>query len=96
MVVDGTEDGLTLKVALIQRSVSARVRAGENSGRHLEYAHVVRAFKRLSLGSRPDGLTGLYMPGDVKPEELDVVANVQDEDLNVLGATRTLPTEGMN
>lgn len=73
--------------ALVERGLSQSVRSGENAGRMLRHANVVRAFK-----SAPAETTRSFefdAPSDIDPAEASVIVYVQDQaSLRILGATR--------
>jgi hypothetical protein len=80
-----------LVVALLEHSVSADVRAGENAGRRLHHTNVVRAFVAEPAASR--GTVRLQAPASMQDGE--VVAYLQRRHdgaagMPVLGATRAL------
>ncbi len=83
--------GAVLNVALVERSVSSRVQAGENAGKTLQHANVVRAFV-----TQPLVLTGavtLAWPTSMPRDGAQLVAYAQQPSaghgMPVLGATQT-------
>ncbi|MGB3546970.1 MAG: DUF1223 domain-containing protein, partial [Saprospiraceae bacterium] len=77
-----------LVVALVQRHAETSVPRGENKGRTLSHANVVRSWARAVLsGSDTAGTLSIALPGDVLSADLDLVAFVQrDSDWAILGA----------
>jgi hypothetical protein len=69
-----------LYAALVDPSDSTEVRSGENGGRHLQHAGVVRSLQRVgslkNLASGPVSFS-LKAPGDAKPTEMRVVVFAQ-------------------
>lgn len=76
-----------LQVALVERGLSQSVSRGENAGRTLRHANVVRAFK--TVPARRKQVVSLKAPSDLDPERASIIAYVQDlESKAVLGAAR--------
>lgn len=85
-----------LNVALVESNLSTDVRRGENAGRTLHHAPVVRVFQTIDLpGDDAEGRTTLTLPPDTRPEHTAVIAFVQSTDtLHIHGADRAaLPAE---
>ncbi len=79
-----------LYAALVDPIAVTDVRKGENGGRHLQHAGVVRSLQRVgslkNLGTSPISFS-LTAPGDTKPEEMRVVVFAQQSGPGaVLGA----------
>jgi hypothetical protein len=72
----GAPAGAVLDVAVVERSASSEVRAGENAGKTLHHANVVRAFVTAPLAS-PSGSVSLHLPQTLRREDADVIAYVQ-------------------
>lgn len=66
--------GAVVHVALVQREAVSDVARGENRGRALRHANVVRAFETATT---PSGRVRLALPAGVGAEEAFVVAYVQ-------------------
>ncbi len=82
--VAGAPAGAVLHLALVQREASQAVRRGENRGRTLQHAHVVRGFRTVPAAT---GATMLVLPDGVAPRDVLVAAYVQQGDVGmVLGA----------
>ena len=78
-----------LRVALVERNLVVPVKRGENSGRVLEHDHVVRDWQTHSLDRQTHGSIALAIPSDAKPENLAVIAYVQDaESWAIVNAAR--------
>jgi hypothetical protein len=80
----GAPAGAVLDVAVVERTATTEVRAGENSGKTLHHADVVRAFTTTPLASpsgtpdgTPRGTVTLRLPASLRPEDADVIAYVQ-------------------
>ena len=72
----GAPAGSVLSVAVVERSVSTSVRAGENAGRTLRHANVVRAFVGATL-SAPTGSVVVHPPASLSRDAGEVIAYVQ-------------------
>ena len=88
----GAPAGSVLNLAVVERAASTVVAAGENAGKTLRHANVVRAFVTAPLASSP-GSVRLPVPAGLRREEADVIAYVQrapggDGHMAILGATR--------
>ena len=64
-----------VNVALVQRSATSQVRAGENAGRTLQHVDIVRGF--TSGTSAGPGMLRLEMPRGLRREDAQIVAFVQ-------------------
>ena len=67
-----------LQVALVQDSATTEVAAGENRGRTLHHANVVRALETVDLHSTGEGYIDLVPPAGLALSAARVVAFVQD------------------
>ena len=80
--------GVEVHLALVARDVSQRVRRGENAGRTLPHANVVRAFTTVPAGTETATLT---LPGDVDPANSLLIGYVQDlATRQILGAAQVM------
>jgi hypothetical protein len=85
--VEGAPAGAVLNLAVVESGLSTRVPRGENAGRSLRHANVVRAFRTVALDGKADGAARVEIPAAVKAENADVIAYVQrPADMAVLGA----------
>jgi hypothetical protein len=75
-------DNLSLIVAVVQRSATTNVKAGENSGRTLAHVQIVRAIVTSTVkGGDKGGDKGagyLPLPRGVNPHDEDLIAYLQD------------------
>jgi hypothetical protein len=76
----------TLRLAVVERGLSQNVTRGENAGRTLRHANVVRSFETVS--ARRQGTTQLSLPDAVDRSQAYVIGYVQAPSLAVLGAAR--------
>lgn len=84
----GAPPDAILYVALVEPFATSRVTRGENAGKTLDHANVVRALDAAPLAA-PSGVRALALPRDVPRESLEVVAWVQvPATMQVLAATR--------
>jgi hypothetical protein len=78
-----------LQVALVQLDAVSQVKAGENRGRTLRHANVVRAFQTVLLEGQKSGHTALSLPKGEQARGDAVIAFLQDSGtMAVRGATR--------
>jgi hypothetical protein len=82
----------TLRIAVVERGLSQDVSRGENAGRTLQHANVVRAFETVS--ARPSGTAEVEIPEAVDRSRASVIGYVQSPSLAVLGAARVDLKEG--
>jgi hypothetical protein len=93
----GAPAGSVLNVVVVERSASTSVRAGENAGRTLQHANVVRSFVMLTMSSST-GSVGVQLPASLPRDGSELIAYVQRVSADgggmpILGATRSpLPT----
>jgi hypothetical protein len=88
----GAPVGAVLNVAVVERSASTSVRAGENAGKTLHHANVVRAFLAAPFRA-PAGSVVLQLPPSLAREGAEVIAYLQQPSTDhggmpILGATR--------
>ncbi|TNE48464.1 MAG: DUF1223 domain-containing protein [Deltaproteobacteria bacterium] len=82
---------LRLQVSLVEWGLQSRVTRGENAGRTLKNANVVREFKSLSARKALRGVTTLSMKRVQRRSKSAAIAFVQDlRTMRVLGAQRLL------
>ena len=82
--VEGAPEGARLHLALVQDEAAQDVTRGENRGRRLSHARVVRAFATVAAGR---GTATLGAPADLDLDGSRVVAYVQPGEVgSVLGA----------
>jgi hypothetical protein len=72
----GAPAGSVLNIAVVERSVDVSVRAGENAGRKLHHANVVRSFVVVPI-SAPDGVTTVRVPASLRHDDGEVIAYAQ-------------------
>jgi len=70
----------SLIVALVQRSASTDVKAGENSGRTLSHVQIVRNFSSTAIGAGAGGTGSLQLPPGLAGADEELIAFVQSDD----------------
>ncbi len=70
----------SLIVALVQRSATTDVKAGENNGRTLSHVQIVRNFSSIAVGAGAGGTGSLQLPQGVAAGDEELIAFVQHED----------------
>ena len=79
-------DGAVVHLALVEDDTSQDVTRGENRGRRLVHARVVRAFETVEAGA---GTATLRLPSDLEAEGARIVGYVQDGPVGrILGGTQ--------
>jgi len=76
---DGIKKGVSLVVALVQRSAVTNVKAGENDGRTLSHVQIVRGIHVIETDGKGSGTGRMDWPAGVKPGDLEVIAFLQDK-----------------
>jgi hypothetical protein len=84
--VGGAPEGARLHLALVEDDTAQDVTRGENRGRRLAHARVVRAFETVAAG---DGSATLMAPAGLDLDHARVVGYVQPDEVGpVLGAAQ--------
>lgn len=88
----GSPPGAVASVAIVERSASTSVRAGENAGRTLHHANVVRVFVTAPFRAS-SGSVVLQIPSSLPRDGAELIAYVQQPSsdrggMPVLGAAR--------
>jgi hypothetical protein len=86
--VSAAAPNTTLQIALVERQAASEVTSGENTGRTLRHANVVRAFRTVSMFDSTAGQVAFPIGSD-KTTRYEVIAYLQDQTtLRVSAATR--------
>jgi hypothetical protein len=87
---EGTKKGLSLVVALVQRSATTNVKSGENGGHSLSHVQIVRNLQSVSLNGKSNGAGHMDWSAAMTTGEAEVIAFLQDEDSGeIVAATRS-------
>jgi hypothetical protein len=70
----------SLIVALVQRSATTDVKAGENNGRTLSHVQIVRNFSSIAIGMGASGAGSLAIPKGLATGDEELIAFVQHDD----------------
>ena len=90
--VVGQGSGDRLQVAMVQPQAANEVPRGENQGRTLTHANVVRSLRTVVLDRTGKGHLSVPLADDVPLDKLEVVAFTQDKDtMRIGGARRVVP-----
>ena len=77
-----------LNVALVENNLSNNIASGENAGRYLKHANVVREFRSVAL-SNPTEIK-LPLPADLNKENSTIIAYLQEDGIGqILDAHQT-------
>lgn len=85
--VYGQSENTVLRIAIVEKHAETSVSRGENSGRMLSHANVVRAFRSIKVGAEGEGNVRLKKPGDLKSQNMEIIAYLQEVDsMEILAA----------
>jgi hypothetical protein len=80
----------SLLVAIVQRSATSQVKAGENSGRTLSHVQIVRQLQTMKVDANGSGTGDLPLPAGVGASDEEIIAFLQDNDNgHIIAATRS-------
>ena len=80
----------SLLVAIVQRSATSQVKAGENSGRTLSHVQIVRQLQTVKVDANGAGAGYLPLPAGVNTADVEIIAFLQDNDNgHIIAATRS-------
>ncbi|QQL49804.1 DUF1223 domain-containing protein [Mucilaginibacter ginkgonis] len=74
----GNESNTSLVVAVVQKSATTKVEAGENSGRTLAHVQIVRQLQTLTL-KKPSGNGNIELSKGLNTKNLEVIAFLQNQ-----------------
>jgi hypothetical protein len=74
----GGEKGLSLVVALVQRSAVTNVKAGENGGKTLSHVQIVRGLQVTDTGGKDSGSGRMDLPAGIKAGDVELIAFLQN------------------
>jgi hypothetical protein len=81
-------NNLSLIVAVVQRSATTNVKAGENNGRTLAHVQIVRAFTTSNVNGKDKGAGSLQLPQGISPRDEEIIAFLQNNDSgHIIAAT---------
>jgi hypothetical protein len=79
-----------LLVAIVQKSASSQVKAGENSGHTLSHVQLVRQLQTTNVDANGNGAGYLPLPAGVETADEEIIAFLQDSDNgHIIAATRS-------
>ncbi len=81
-----------LNIAIVENSAGNEVPRGENAGKSLSHANVVRALETVELDAQGKGRQVMEIPGEMAVGSFSVIAWVQDRTtMHIAGARRIVP-----
>ncbi|WPU97292.1 DUF1223 domain-containing protein [Mucilaginibacter sp. cycad4] len=84
-----------LLIAVVQKTAISKVDRGENSGRTLSHAQIVRDLKTVALNQAKKGQTTINLPKGFAPQGWEVVGFIQDKaNGEILTATKMALNSG--
>ncbi len=91
--IAGATNNVSLLLALVQKSATTNVKAGENGGRTLAHVQIVRSLQTIDLDGKNSGTTNIAIPSTLNNQSLEVIAFLQD---NSNGQILTAAKSGLN
>lgn len=82
----GEPDNVRLVVAFVQKHAISHVLRGENKGRTLSHAAIVRDLRVFSISQQKTGRISLKLPQDFDPSSWDIVSFLQNPLTGVIDA----------
>jgi len=81
---------ISLLVAIVQRSATSQVSAGENNGHTLSHVQIVRQLQTTKINSTGSGAGSLSLPSGVATSDEEIIAFLQDNATgHIVAATRS-------
>ncbi|QEM09022.1 DUF1223 domain-containing protein [Mucilaginibacter rubeus] len=91
--LSGNTDKQQLLIAIVQKSAISKVAKGENEGRTLSHAQIVRDLKTVTLNQAKKGETTINLPKDFNQQGWEVVGFIQKKpNGEILAATKATLT----
>jgi hypothetical protein len=78
--MEGAGNNLSLLVAIVQRSATTAVKAGENNGRTLSHVQIVRNIASLTVKGNDSGAGSAPLPQNISPHDVELIAFLQNND----------------
>lgn len=76
--IDGASDHEKLVVAIVQKHAISHVLRGENKGRTLSHAAIVRDLQTFSISDQKSGHVSVLLPNNFNPKDWDIVSFLQN------------------
>jgi hypothetical protein len=80
-----TGDGQLL-IAVVQKHATSKVERGENSGRTLSHAQIVRDLKTFDIRSGKPGSEEVVLPADFNSKDWEIIGMIQDRESGAIEA----------
>lgn len=90
---DGDVAGSELQLALVQKHAVSKVGAGENKGRLLKHAQIVRNLYKFDLPTGKKGATQIDLPATFNTKDWELIGFVQDGKTGVIKAASRVVIE---
>jgi hypothetical protein len=88
--IAGNTSNNQLLIAVLQKHAVSKVERGENKGRTLSHAQIVRSLYTFDLKSGKNGTEQVDLPNNFKAQDWEIVGFLQDPETGVINAaTRT-------
>lgn len=76
--IDGNIKNTTLLLALVEKSATSVVKAGENAGRILSHVQIVRKLQSIDINKDKNGFSNITLPRDFMANNWEVIALLQN------------------
>ena len=76
--IEGATNNASLVLALVQKSATTNVKAGENGGHTLSHVQIVRNLQTLNLDGKNNGNATIAIPSTLNNQSLEVIAFLQN------------------
>ncbi len=81
---------LSVFLAVVQRSATTKVHAGENNGRTLSHVQIVRSCQTVTIDDKYSGEGSLALPAGLASADAELIAFLQNNDTGeIMAATRS-------
>ncbi|HKG05973.1 MAG TPA: DUF1223 domain-containing protein [Pedobacter sp.] len=89
--ITGKPDQNELLIAVIQKNAIHRIKLGENKGRILSHAQIVRSLQAFPIGQYESGTVNVVLPEDYEPSGWEVIGLLQGKQTRAIqGAGRVV------
>jgi len=85
----GAPSGSSILIAVVEKNAKSKVERGENAGRLLLHAQIVRKLQSKPLSVTGEGTVTVDLPKDFGPQNFEILGLIQDEKTGeIAGASR--------
>ncbi|MNY49466.1 hypothetical protein D3C86_1848920 [compost metagenome] len=84
--IKGNEDDSELVIAVVQKQAISKVKRGENEGRTLAHAQIVRQLNSFNLENAEKGKLNISIPEDFNSKGWEIIALLQQPKTRAISA----------